>query len=219
MIEYIHYHQDAKGMARSKSSSAWLREHVEDPYVQRAVREGYRARSAYKLLEILEKDRLVRSGMRVLDLGAAPGSWSQVVAPLVGSQGQVLATDILEMQPLTGVGFLQGDFREESVVQSLVNMLSGHRADLVLSDMSPNISGTAAVDQARSMHLCELALELAVQVLRPGGAMLVKVFQGEGSDTFRKSMAAVFPLLKTRKPKASRPRSSEIYLLGLDKRL
>ncbi len=205
-------------MPRSKSSSRWLREHIDDFYVQRAQREGYRARSAYKLLEVQEKDRLIRPGMQILDLGSAPGSWSQVAAQILEGRGRVIATDILPMDPLPGVDFIQGDFREDAVVQSLLEQLFNRPVDLVLSDMAPNISGMDAVDQARSMNLCELALDLADRVLKPGGAMLVKVFQGEGSDAFRAEMARRFSVLKSRKPKASRPRSREIYLLGLKKK-
>ncbi len=205
-------------MPRSKSSSRWLKEHVDDPYVQRAQRDGYRARSAYKLLEVQEKDHLIKPGMQVLDLGAAPGSWSQVVARILAGRGRVVATDILPMDPLPGVEFIQGDFREEAMVQSLLDQLFNRPVDLVLSDMAPNISGMDAVDQARSMNLCELALDLADRVLKPGGAMLVKVFQGEGSDAFRAEMAQRFSVMKTRKPKASRPRSREVYFLGLMKK-
>lgn len=201
-------------MARSKSSHAWLREHFDDPYVKRAQKEGYRARAVYKLLELQEKDRLIRPGMVMLDLGAAPGSWSQIAARLVGDRGVVIATDILPMDAVAGVQFLQGDFREAEVFDALLGMIAGRAVDLVISDMAPNISGTAAVDQARSMNLCELALDMAVKVLKPGGNFLVKVFQGEGSDVFRRDMAKHFKDVKTRKPQASRPRSREVYMVG-----
>lgn len=199
----------------SKSSKAWLREHWEDPYVKRAQKEGYRSRAAYKLLEIQERDRLVRPGMTVVDLGAAPGSWSQLVARLVGEKGQVVASDILDMAALAGVTFIQGDFREQAVFDRILAALGGEPADLVISDMAPNMSGTGA-DQPRAIYLCELALDMAVRVLKPGGGFVVKVFQGEGYDAYRKAVQAHFKVLKTRKPQASRPRSPEVYLLAQD---
>jgi 23S rRNA (uridine2552-2'-O)-methyltransferase len=199
----------------SASSKAWLREHWDDPYVKKAQKDGYRSRAAYKLLEINEKDRLFRPGMTVVDLGSAPGSWSQLVARLVGDRGRVVASDILPMDGLPGVTFIQGDFREEAVFASILAALGGEPADLVISDMAPNMSGTSA-DQPRSMYLCELALDMAVRVLRPGGSFLVKVFQGEGYDAYRKAVQAHFRVLKTRKPQASRPRSPEVYLLAQD---
>ena len=205
-------------MARTKTSKAWMHEHVTDVYVRRAKQEGYRSRSAYKLLEILEKDKLVRSGMTVVDLGAAPGGWSQVLAPLVGSKGQVIALDILEMEPMRGAVLIRGDFSDESTLKLLEEQMGNRSIDLVVSDMAPNISGVGLVDQARSIHLAELALEFARDRLKPGGDLLVKVFQGAGLDEFRKQLAAAFASVAVRKPKASRDRSSEFYLLARGKR-
>jgi 23S rRNA (uridine2552-2'-O)-methyltransferase len=205
-------------MARTKTSKAWMHEHVTDVYVRRAKQEGYRSRSAYKLLEILEKDKLVRPGMTVVDLGAAPGGWSQVLAPLVGSKGQVIALDILEMEPLRGAALIRGDFSDESTLKLLEEQMGNRSIDLVVSDMAPNISGVGLVDQARSIHLAELALEFARDRLKPGGDLLVKVFQGAGLDEFRKQLTAAFASVAVRKPKASRDRSSEFYLLARGKR-
>jgi len=190
-----------------------MREHLADPYVQRANAEGYRARAAYKLMEIDERDRLLRPGMVVADLGAAPGSWSQVAAKRCAG-GRVLALDLLPMEPIAGVDFLQGDFSDETVLAEFERRLGGQRVDLVLSDMAPNISGVATADQARSILLCELALDFAVNHLRTDGRFLVKVFQGEGFMAFRKKMEHCFRTVRTRKPKASRDRSAETYLLG-----
>ena len=205
-------------MARTKTSKAWMREHVTDPYVRRAKQEGYRSRSAYKLMEVLEKDRLVRPGMTVVDLGAAPGGWSQVLAPLVGSAGRVIALDVLEMAPVEGVAFIRGDFSETATLERLEKELAGRRIDLVISDMAPNISGVGLVDQARSVGLAELALEFARDRLKPGGSFLVKMFQGSGIDEFRKRLAESFTTVAVRKPKASRDRSSELYLLARGRR-
>ena len=191
-----------------------MREHVTDPYVRRAKHEGYRSRAAFKLTEILEKDKLVRPGMLVVDLGAAPGGWSQVLAPLVGASGRVIALDLLEMEPVRNVEFILGDFSEPEPLARLEQMLGGRAADLVVSDMSPNISGVAMVDQARSMLLAELALEFAEKWLKPGGSLLVKAFQGEGMDAYRKQLSVAFSSVAVRKPKASRDRSSELYLLA-----
>jgi 23S rRNA (uridine2552-2'-O)-methyltransferase len=204
-------------MARTKTSKAWMREHVNDVYVQRAKQAGYRSRSAYKLVEILEKDKLVRPGMTVVDLGAAPGGWSQVLAPLVGTHGRVIAVDILEMQPLPGVTVIRGDFLESSTLALIEQQLNDRPIDLVVSDMAPNISGVNLVDQARSIHLAELAFEFAGLRLKPGGDLLVKVFQGSGLDEFRKLLSRVFRSVAVRKPKASRDRSSEFYLLARGK--
>ncbi len=204
-------------MKKHKTSKAWMHEHVTDPYVQRAKAEGWRSRAAFKLMEIDDKDRLLRPGMVVVDLGAAPGGWSQVAVERVGG-GRVLALDLLEMAPLAGVDFIQGDFREDAVLAALTLRLAGRPVDLVISDMAPNISGIAVSDQARSVHLAELALEFAVAHLKPGGHFLVKTFQGEGFDAFRKAMMAAFDKVTVRKPKSSRDRSSEVYLLGLDRR-
>jgi 23S rRNA (uridine2552-2'-O)-methyltransferase len=201
-------------MARSKSSQRWLKEHFDDPWVARAQAEGWRSRASFKLLEINEKDKLFRPGMRVLDLGAAPGGWSQVAAKQVGSKGLIVASDILPMEPIADVTFLQGDFREEDVFQKLLDILDGHKMDLVLSDMAPNMSGNRSVDVPRALYLAELALDMAVRVLGPDGRFLVKVFQGEGYDQYRRDMQAAFSKLTTRKPEASRPRSNEVYLLG-----
>ncbi len=203
-------------MRRSKSSGRWLQEHFDDHYVKQAQKDGYRSRACYKLLEIQKKDQLIKKGMCVVDLGAAPGSWSQVAAALVGDQGRVLASDILPMDALAGVEFFQGDFREDGVLQQLLAATGGQPIDLVISDMAPNISGERAVDQPRAMYLTELALDFAVQVLKPGGDFLIKVFQGEGIEEYRRLLRDNFQSVKTRKPEASRPRSREIYLLAKD---
>jgi len=195
-----------------------MHEHVTDPYVRRAKQEGYRSRSAYKLIEVLEKDKLVRPGMTVVDLGAAPGGWSQVLAPLVGSAGRVIALDVLEMAPVERVAFIRGDFSETATLERLEKELAGRRIDLVISDMAPNISGVGLVDQARSVGLGELALEFARDRLKPGGSFLVKMFQGSGIDEFRKQLAESFTTVAVRKPKASRDRSSELYLLAKGRR-
>lgn len=203
---------------RSKSSKAWLNEHVNDHYVHMAQKDGYRARAAYKLLEINEKDKLIKSGTVLADLGSAPGSWSQVAAKLVGSSGEVFALDILPMDPIDGVSFIQGDFREDAVLAEFEALLAGRPLDLVICDMAPNMSGNTVTDQARSFHLCELALDFAAQHLKPGGSFLVKVFQGAGYQEYMSAMKALFGTVQTRKPEASRNRSSEIYLLGKNKR-
>ncbi len=202
-------------MKRTKTSKAWMMEHVTDAYVQRAKQEGYRSRASYKLMEIIERDHLLRPGMRVVDLGAAPGGWSQVVAKQLAGSGRVIALDLLEMTPMAGVTFIQGDFREDAVLAELVRALDGRPVDLVISDMAPNISGIALADQARAMHLAELALEFAVQHLKPGGNFLVKVFQGEGFDEYILALRSHFRQVVTRKPKASRGRTNETYLLGI----
>lgn len=189
-------------------------EHVTDPYVQRAKHEGYRSRASYKLLEIIERDHLLKPGMRVVDLGATPGGWSQVVAQKLAGQGKVIALDLAEMAPLAGVTFIQGDFREAVVLAELVEALDGRPVDLVISDMAPNISGVGIVDQARAMHLAELALEFVLQHLKPGGCFLVKVFQGDGFDEYIRAMRGHFRQVATRKPKASRGRTNETYLLA-----
>jgi 23S rRNA (uridine2552-2'-O)-methyltransferase len=201
-------------MSRSKTSKAWMREHINDPYVQRAKAEGYRSRAAYKLLELDKKDRLLVPGQLVVDLGAAPGSWSQVVVAKLGTKGRVVAVDLLPMEPLAGVHFVQGDFREQEVLDALLLALGGRKADLVISDLAPNISGIGVSDQARSMYLCELALEFARQCLAPGGSLVVKVFQGAGFTEFLAAMRKAFAKVGSRKPEASRGRSSEMYLLG-----
>src|SRR5438128_306493 len=201
-------------MARSKSSSAWLKRHVSDPYVHRARAEGYRSRSAYKLIEIAKRDRLARPGDHVVDLGAAPGGWAQALAERVGRSGRVIAVDLLEIAPIPGVTIVRGDFREETVLRRLEDALEGRKPDLVVSDMAPNLSGVRATDQARSIHLCELALEFARVRLKPNGAFLVKVFQGAGYPEFLAAMRGVFIDVSSRKPGASRGGSSEMYLLG-----
>jgi len=201
-------------MKRTRTSNAWLREHVNDPYVQRARAEGYRSRASFKLLEIDDRDHLIRSGEVVVDLGATPGGWSQVAAKRLQGKGSVIALDLLEMDPLRGVNFIQGDFREEKVLQDLETMLAGRKVGLVLSDMAPNMSGILVSDQARVMHLAELALVFSRNWLKPEGAFLVKVFQGHGYDDFVREMKSTFSTVATRKPDASRDRSPEVYLLG-----
>tara|TARA_Y100001001_G_scaffold103857_1_gene101584 strand:+ start:1249 stop:1866 length:618 start_codon:yes stop_codon:yes gene_type:complete len=201
-------------MARSKSSQRWLREHFDDQWVAKAQAEGYRSRASFKLLEIHEKDKLFRPGMRVLDLGAAPGGWSQVAARMVGSRGTVVASDILAMDAIPDVSFVQGDFREQDVYEQIIALLGERKVDLVMSDMAPNMSGNKAVDLPRAMYLAELALDMAVNVLQPRGMFLVKVFQGEGFDEYRRSLQGAFQRVVSRKPAASPPRSTEVYQLG-----
>ncbi|OOZ35811.1 23S rRNA (uridine(2552)-2'-O)-methyltransferase RlmE [Solemya velesiana gill symbiont] len=202
-------------MKRSKSSRRWLDRHVSDEFVKRAQKDGCRSRAVYKLLEIQEKDRVLKPGQVVVDLGAAPGGWSQVAEKIVGDRGRVVALDILPMDSIAGVDFIQGDFREEGPLQELRDLLDGLAVvDLVISDMAPNVSGMNAVDQPRAMYLCELALEFAREVLKPGGGMVVKVFQGEGFDEYIREMRSSFRKVVTRKPKASRPRSREVYLVA-----
>jgi 23S rRNA (uridine2552-2'-O)-methyltransferase len=205
-------------MKRTRTSKAWMQEHVSDEFVKRAQREGYRARAAYKLMEIDDKDKLIKPGMVVVDLGSAPGSWSQVVAQRLQGKGRIFALDILEMHPLPDVDFLQGDFREESVLREFEARLEGRSVDLVISDMAPNMSGINVMDQARVAHLVELALEFARDWLKPGGNLLVKAFAGSDFDATQKAMRDTFEQVVTRKPKASRDRSSEVFLLGLRKR-
>ncbi|MFZ1538106.1 MAG: 23S rRNA (uridine(2552)-2'-O)-methyltransferase RlmE [Chromatiaceae bacterium] len=199
--------------SRSKSSRRWLDRHFSDEYVKRAQQEGYRSRAVFKLLEIQEKDHLLAPGMRVADLGAAPGGWSQIAARLVGDKGRLVALDLLPMDPLPGVTLIQGDFREEESLVQLRAALGGEPLDLVLSDMAPNMSGTAA-DQPRLIYLCELALEFAVQHLKPGGALVIKIFQGEGFDDFLKTLRRHFRQVASRKPKSSRRESRELYLVA-----
>ncbi|MCB1852476.1 MAG: 23S rRNA (uridine(2552)-2'-O)-methyltransferase RlmE [Gammaproteobacteria bacterium] len=201
-------------MKKSKSSRQWLDRHFRDEYVKRAQVDGYRSRAAYKLLEIQGQDKLLRLGQVVVDLGAAPGGWSQVAKRLVGASGRVVALDILSMEPLDGVTFLQGDFREQEPLDRLRAALQGDVVDLVLSDMAPNVSGVSAVDQPKSIYLCEIALDFAKEVLRPGGSMLIKVFQGEGFDQFARELRNHFARVQTRKPNASRPESREVYLVA-----
>ena len=199
---------------KGSSSKGWLKEHFDDSYVQRAQREGYRSRACYKLLEINEKDKLIKPGMTVIDLGSAPGGWSQVAMQLVGHKGRVVASDILHMDGLAGVDFIQGDFTEQQVFDSIEELLNGEPVDLVISDMAPNMSGMAAIDQPQSMYLVELALDMARQVLKPGGGFVAKVFQGEGFDQLLRDMRTSFTSVQSRKPAASRARSREIYQVG-----
>lgn len=199
---------------RSKSSRRWLDEHFDDAYVKKAQQHGYRSRAAYKLLEIQIKDRIIQPGETVIDLGAAPGGWSQVAAELVGSQGRVIALDILPMDPIVGVECLQGDFTEQAILDQLLDTLGQVKAGLVLSDMAPNISGIKAVDQPRAMYLAELAVDLAQKVLDSNGDLLIKVFQGEGFDQLLGQIRALFRKVITRKPQASRSRSREVYILA-----
>lgn len=205
-------------MARSKTSKAWMREHVTDEFVRRAAREGLRSRAAYKLQEINARDKLVKRGMCVVDLGAAPGGWSQLVAPMVGADGKVLALDILEMDPIPNVEFIQGDFGEQAVLEAVERALQGRGVDLVLSDMAPNISGVRSTDQARWEHLFELAVDFARTHLNPGGALLIKCFQGAGVDALRRDLSQLFDSLAVRKPEASRDRSREFFLLARGRR-
>ncbi|MCH2324287.1 MAG: 23S rRNA (uridine(2552)-2'-O)-methyltransferase RlmE [Pseudomonadales bacterium] len=203
-------------MSRSKSSKQWLKEHFDDAYVKRSQEEGYRSRAVYKLLEIQDKEGIIKAGMTVVDLGAAPGGWSQVVADLVGGQGNVIASDILPMDGLAGVEFLQGDFTEDAVFRQLLSMLPEEGADLDLSDISPNMSGMRDIDQPRAIHLAELALDMARSILKPGAYFLVKTFQGAGFEEFQRETEQSFKSVKARKPRASRARSREIYLLASD---
>ena len=205
-------------MKPSKTSKAWMQEHLNDEYVKRAQKDGYRARAAYKLLEIDDKDKLIKPGMTVVDLGSTPGSWSQVAAQRLKGQGRVIALDILEMHPVPGVEFICGDFREEAVLRQLEASLNQKLVDLVIADMAPNMSGLKDVDQAGAAYLTELALDFCQQWLKPGGNFLVKVFIGSGFDEIVKQMRGQFEKVVTRKPKASRDRSSEVYLLGLQRK-
>ena len=206
-------------MAKSKSSRRWLAEHFDDQYVKQAQQQGLRSRAAFKLTELHDKYHLLRKGMRVVDLGSAPGSWTQVAQRIIGESGQVIALDILPMDPLTDVIFIQGDFTEDEPLALLEKALDGHNADLVLSDMAPNMSGMGAVDQPRAMYLAELALAFAEKWLEPGGSFVVKVFHGEGFDDFVKQTRSLFEKVKIRKPSASRSRSREVYILGHRRKL
>lgn len=199
----------------SKSSSAWMKEHIDDHYVQKAQKEGYRARAAYKLLEINEKTNLIKKGMTVVDLGSAPGSWSQVASQLVGEKGVLIASDILPMDALADVTFIQGDFREADVFDSIMAEVGNRQVDVVLSDMAPNTAGNSAIDQPRMMYLCELAVEFALATLPQGGALIMKVFQGEGMQELRKQMQNDFSKIRSIKPGASRPRSKEMFWIAI----
>jgi len=201
-------------VARSKTSAAWLKEHVDDVWVQKAQKDGYRSRATYNLAEIDDKDRLFRPGMTVIDLGSAPGGWSQLLSERLGSEGKILASDILPMDAIPDVEFIQGDFTEDAILELLLESMQGKQADLVISDMAPNLSGMNAIDQPKAMYLVELALDLAEQVLKPGGDLLAKVFQGEGYEDYLKLLRSRFTKVLTRKPIASRARSREVYLLA-----
>lgn len=201
-------------MKRSKSSQRWLKEHFDDPYVKLAQQKGYRSRAAFKLLEIQEKDKIITPGMAVVDLGAAPGSWSEIVKELVGPRGKVFALDILPMEPIPEVSFIQGDFTDPLVFEKFLQLIDNHKVDLVISDIAPNISGMRAVDQPRAMYLAELAADFAKNVLKHGGVFLVKVFQGEGFDHFLKIVRQDYTKVQIRKPKSSRARSKEVYILA-----
>ena len=205
-------------MARSKSSARWLKEHFSDPYVKRAQAEGWRSRAVFKLEELIDRDRLLKPGMTIVDLGAAPGGWSQMVRERIGDHGRIVALDILPMQGIGGVEFIEGDFRDATVLQRLETTLNAAAIDLVLSDMAPNMSGVDSVDQARAMELAELAQEFAAVHLKPGGAFLVKLFQGRGSDEYLKNLRKAYERVSMRKPKASRARSPEVYALALGKK-
>ncbi|MCX7095050.1 MAG: 23S rRNA (uridine(2552)-2'-O)-methyltransferase RlmE [Methylobacter sp.] len=203
-------------MGRSKSSSRWMQEHFDDEYVKMAQAQGYRSRAVFKLKEIQDKDRLIRPGMNIIDLGAAPGGWSQLARQLVGKKDKIIALDILAMDPLEGVDFIQGDFREQSVLDQLYEVLDGAPINLVMSDMAPNMSGNKGVDQPRSIFLGELALDTAKTVLAKDGVFLVKLFHGAGFEEFYKEVQRSFARVAIRKPKASRPRSNEVYILAKD---
>ena len=206
-------------MAKSKSSRRWLAEHFDDQYVKQAQQQGLRSRAAFKLMELSDKYHLIRKGMRVVDLGSAPGSWTQVVQRALADSGQIIALDILAMDPLENVHFIQGDFTEDEPLALLEEAMNGQYADLVLSDMAPNMSGMGAVDQPRAMYLAELALDFAEKWLEPGGNFVVKVFHGEGFDSYVKNVRSLFEKVQIRKPSASRPRSREVYVLGHRRRL
>ena len=201
-------------MARSKSSASWMSRHLSDPFVKQAQKDGYRSRSSYKLIELNERDRLIKPGMLVLDLGSAPGGWSQVAGRIVGEKGRVIATDILPMDPVRNVEFIQGDFTQEDVFNKILATLGDRKPDLIICDIAPNISGIDSADQASSMYLVELALDMARRVLKSKGNFVAKVFQGSGSDAFLKELRTSFDKVSIRKPAASRPRSREIYVVA-----
>ena len=201
-------------MAKKGSSRRWMHEHLNDEYVKKAQKEGYRSRAVYKLLEIIEKSQIINKGDRILDLGAAPGGWSQVARKIVGKSGQVIASNILSIEEISGVNFLQGDFTEQSVYDELITLTEGSSIDIVLSDMAPNMSGQLSVDQPKSIYLAELAIDLAVKTLSKNGHFIVKIFQGDGFDDYVKNARKVFKKVSIIKPKASRPRSKEVYLLA-----
>jgi len=201
-------------MARSKSSARWLKEHVNDPFVKQAQKDGYRSRASYKLKELNEKDKLIKPGMLVIDLGSAPGGWSQIASELVGEQGKLIASDILPMDPLPDVDFIQGDFTEEAVFDEIMRAIANRPVDVVISDMAPNSSGISAADQAASIYLIELALDMAQQVLKPKGSFIAKAFQGEGYDAFVTLVREQFETVVIRKPDSSRARSREVYVVA-----
>ena len=201
-------------MARSKTSLGWLKRHVNDPYVKQAQKDGYRSRASYKLLEVQEKYKLIRPGMSVVDLGAAPGGWSQVTSRLIGGEGRLIASDILEMDSIPDVTFIQGDFTEDKVLAQILEAVGNSQVDLVISDMAPNMSGTPAVDMPKAMFLCELALDLAERILKPGGNFVIKIFQGEGFDTYLKDARQKFDKIQMIKPDSSRGSSREQYMLA-----
>ncbi|TFH83174.1 MULTISPECIES: 23S rRNA (uridine(2552)-2'-O)-methyltransferase RlmE [Pseudomonas] len=201
-------------MARSKTSLGWLKRHVNDPYVKQAQKDGYRSRASYKLLEVQEKYKLIRPGMSVVDLGAAPGGWSQVTSRLIGGQGRLIASDILEMDSIPDVTFIQGDFTQDEVLAQILEAVGNSQVDLVISDMAPNMSGTPAVDMPKAMFLCELALDLAERILKPGGNFLIKIFQGEGFDVYLKDARRKFDKVQMIKPDSSRDSSREQYMLA-----
>ncbi|MHC8355888.1 23S rRNA (uridine(2552)-2'-O)-methyltransferase RlmE [Pseudomonas sp. LB3P81] len=201
-------------MARSKTSLGWLKRHVNDPYVKQAQKDGYRSRASYKLLEVQEKYKLIRPGMSVVDLGAAPGGWSQVTSRLIGGQGRLIASDILEMDSIPDVTFIQGDFTQDEVLAEILEAVGNSQVDLVISDMAPNMSGTPEVDMPKAMFLCELALDLAARILKPGGNFVIKVFQGEGFDAYVKDARQKFDKVQMIKPDSSRGSSREQYMLA-----
>lgn len=201
-------------MPRTKSSASWLSRHLSDPFVKQAQKDGYRSRSAYKLIELNEKDKLIRPGMRIMDLGSAPGGWSQVAGRLVGEKGRVLATDILPMDALRHIDFIQGDFTDEAIVRQVLEWLQGEKFDLIISDIAPNISGIDSADQARSIYFLELALDTVCKTLQPGATFVAKMFQGSGSDEYLKELRAHFAKVSIRKPAASRKESREVYLVA-----
>ncbi len=201
-------------MAKKSSSRRWMNEHLNDEYVKKAQKEGYRCRAVYKLIEIIDKNQIITKGDRILDLGAAPGGWSQVAAKIVGKTGQIIASDILPIEEITGVDFLQGDFTEMSVYKALLSLTKDQKMNTVLSDMAPNMSGQLSVDQPKSMYLAELALDMAIKTLTPNGHFLVKVFQGDGFDAYVQIARQTFKRVAIKKPKASRARSKEVYLLA-----
>jgi 23S rRNA (uridine2552-2'-O)-methyltransferase len=201
-------------MARSKSSGSWLSRHVSDPYVKQAQKDGYRSRAAYKLIELNEKDQLIKPGMRIMDLGSAPGGWSQVAGKIVGGKGRVLATDILPMDAIRNVDFIQGDFNDDAIVEQLLAWLGGGKFDLIISDIAPNLTGIASADQASSIHFLELALDTVCKTLKKGGTFVAKMFQGAGSDQYVKQLRTHFGKVAIRKPAASRKESREVYLVA-----